>query len=461
MQNPSLLMIEFNELCPSLLDRFMAQGSLPNFERFAAQSTVYRTDAGEAFPNLEPWIAWPSVHTGVPFREHGAFHLGDGRKVAQAGVARILADAGHRVGVFGSMNTNYTGFADGYYIPDPWDPIGRTSPDSYAPFYDFVAAQVRESSRPANPDASAVAFARFMMTHGLTLETIVAIVRQLVDERRDPGVTWRRALVLDRLQYDLFKHANAEHDVEFATFFSNSTAHFQHWHWRNMEPDVFDVAPDADDHASYATAILDGYRAMDAMLGRFMRDYPATRLVLATALSQQPFDETTKCVYRPHDFDAFLDVARVRSPYAVKPVMSEQFAVVFDDAETARVGRERMDALRIGGEPLLFTHLDERTVFAGCSVYDRGADVLERPVVTPDGSAVPLGSLFYRVGSMRSGRHHADGALWVRDGVHRTVDGHLPIEAIAPLILRHFGVTVPPHMRGDGKLAERPLAYAR
>ena len=47
MQPSRLILIEFNELCPSLLDRFMERDWLPNFRRFHNSSEVYTTDAGE------------------------------------------------------------------------------------------------------------------------------------------------------------------------------------------------------------------------------------------------------------------------------------------------------------------------------------------------------------------------------------------------------------------------------
>jgi len=54
-----LILIEFNELSPRLLERFMAAGKLPNFRKFYAESTVYVTDAQEEVAHLEPWIQWP------------------------------------------------------------------------------------------------------------------------------------------------------------------------------------------------------------------------------------------------------------------------------------------------------------------------------------------------------------------------------------------------------------------
>jgi hypothetical protein len=76
MHRPRLFLIEFNELCPAFLQKFMDQGLLPNFQRFYSSSTAFTTDAQEEFPNLEPWIQWPTVHSGMSFAEHHIFNLG-------------------------------------------------------------------------------------------------------------------------------------------------------------------------------------------------------------------------------------------------------------------------------------------------------------------------------------------------------------------------------------------------
>jgi hypothetical protein len=63
-----VILIEFNELTPRLLDAWMASGDLPNFKRFYDRSQVFITEADDFDPvNLEPWIQWYSIHTGLPF----------------------------------------------------------------------------------------------------------------------------------------------------------------------------------------------------------------------------------------------------------------------------------------------------------------------------------------------------------------------------------------------------------
>jgi hypothetical protein len=66
----SILILEFNELCPSLMQSFIQQGRLPNFQRFYQESVVYTKDAEAEAPFLEPWIQWVTVHSGLPYREH-------------------------------------------------------------------------------------------------------------------------------------------------------------------------------------------------------------------------------------------------------------------------------------------------------------------------------------------------------------------------------------------------------
>jgi hypothetical protein len=454
MQPSRLILIEFNELCPSLLDRFMKSGWIPNFQRFFNSSAVYTTDAGETPEHLEPWIQWPTVHSGMSFADHGVFHLGDGRHLKEKCLAELLSDADVPVGVCGSMNLNY-GRLQGYVIPDPWDKNATAYPDWLQPFYRTIAQQVQASSRDTGMSRKEqAAFGWFLVRHGLTAGTAAAIVRQLIADRLDPGLRWRRACLLDRLQYDVFRHLNRQLGVQFATFFCNSTAHFQHYYWRNMEPDLFDVPPPESDHPSLKEAIPYGYRAMDRLLGRFMADYPDAILILCTALSQQTWSDTTKCTFRPRQFDTFLEFARVRVDGAsIKPVMAEQFHVECFSTEQAELAENHFRDLFIEDEPLMAVRREGSSLFAGCRVTDTA--VLDRPVLRrSDGAQRRFGELFHMVHSMRSGRHHPDGVLWICNGHHHIVEDKVPLTAIAPSILAHFGVQRPPCMK------EKPLSVS-
>src|SRR3954464_12461921 len=62
---PSVIMLEFNELSPVLMNRFISQKKLPNFERLRNEAEVFTTDAGENPPNLDPWFQIRGVFPGV------------------------------------------------------------------------------------------------------------------------------------------------------------------------------------------------------------------------------------------------------------------------------------------------------------------------------------------------------------------------------------------------------------
>ncbi|MBY0528418.1 MAG: hypothetical protein K2R98_33815 [Gemmataceae bacterium] len=448
MKAPRVFLLEFNELCPTLLDRFMAEGRLPNFQKLYETSVICTTTAEEAPPNLEPWIQWPSVHSGMPFAEHQVFHLGDGRHMKEKCVGEVLSDAGVRVGICGSMNVNYSQ-VNGYCLPDPWDENGAATPEWLGTFHRAVAHQVQESSRESGGSRmELVRLAWFLLTHGITPGTVSKIATQLLSERVNSGVRWRRACLLDRLLYDVFRRLNRLFDVQFATFFCNSTAHFQHYYWRHMEPERFEAGVPEEDSVSLRHAIQYGYQCMDQLIGRFLTDYPDAVLMLCSALSQQPWTDTTKCTYRPRQFEKLLEHVGVPTTgIKIKPVMAEEFHCECADESTALLVEARFRMFHVDGKPLMKVTRTGNSLFAGCAIT--AADALDRSIARA-GEHAPRAfrDLFYMVHTMRSGKHHPDGVLWIRNGRHQMVREKVPLTRIAPTILARFGVQPPAHMRG-------------
>ena len=86
----------------------------------------------------------------------------------------------------------------------------------------------------------------------------------------------------------------------FSTFFLNSTAHFQHAHWRNMDPTPFKLKPTDADQAEYQHAVRYGYEEMDRIVADILAAAPRdTVVILATALSQQPCPIIARLFHAP------------------------------------------------------------------------------------------------------------------------------------------------------------------
>ena len=461
-----MILLEFNELSPALMDTFIEQGNLPNFKRLRDASQVFTTDAEEVAPNLDPWIQWVTVHSGLSFDQHGIHHLGDGDKLAVKSLWDMIGAQGKTVWVCGSMNIKYDKPIRGAVIPDPWTVGTSPSPDELAPYYLFVQRNVQEYTNDRVPLSKGdyARFLKFMAMHGLSGHTISSIMRQLWSERRTGKGKWKRATILDKLQRDVFLHYFKKLRPVFSTFFLNSTAHFQHAHWRNMDPEPFKIKPTDADQAEYQHAVRYGYEEMDRVVGDIVASAPSNAtVILATALSQQPCliyeDIGGKTFYRPRTFEPLVEFAGITGCLKVEPVMSEQFHLRFASEKDAANAADRLSALRIDGRQAMHIERRDTNVFSGCTIFTP----LDHEVLLEEGStgkATPFFRLFYQVESLKSGMHHPEGILWMR------IPGNRPsvrlekvsLRDLPPTILSMFGIEKPDYMTGKVLPVGVPMA---
>jgi hypothetical protein len=451
-----VILVEFNELTPRLMERFIRDGKLPNFARLRAESHVYTTDAAAEGEDLNPWVQWVTVHTGLGHREHGVQHLADVDKLSREQIWDLSSAAGKTVWVCGSMNASYRTPLRGFVLPDPWSQNVAPHPrQELEPFYRFVLKNVQQytQDKTAGSRLDLVKFGAFLATHGLTPETIKATLAQLVAERRDPTVRWKRAVILDRMAFDVFHHYWRMHKPELATFFLNSTAHFQHQYWRNLEPEAFDIKPTDDEQRAYAGAIEFGYTQMDHLVGRLLElAGNEAQLVFATALSQQPYLRAEKIGgkrhYRIDDGKLLAAKLGLGGRYRYEPVMADEFYLRFEDEAAARAAEALLPSFRAGGEPpLRVIKREGRDVFAQCKIRK----ALPEGTMIESADGRPLCryyDVFHLVEGLKSGYHHPDGMLWIRhlDRRHREHAGKVPLTAVAPTVLDLLGVAPPTWM---------------
>ncbi len=452
----SVILLEFNELCPSLIKRFIEEGKLPNFQKLYEQSEVYTTDAEQEAPFLEPWIQWVTVHSGVPYSEHQVFLLDDGYKLKSKSIWDILSDAGLKVWICGSMNVTYNYPLTGYIMPDFWSTKVAPNSEELLPYFRFVQKQVQEHTNDSVPFSRAdyLRFLGFMSSHGLSLNTISAIIQQLIREKIAGKYRWQRATLADKLQFDLFRWYYQKFGPNFSTFFINSTAHFQHMYWRNMESDKFKIKPSKKEQAEYENAILYGYQEMDKLIGKFLNLLDdKTTLILSTALSQQPcltYEETGgKRFCRPRKFESLLEFAGVKSKYISSPVMAEEFHIRFENEQDATDAEQKLIKLQINQRPIMRLRRNGKDIFGGCGIFE---SIPKNAILNIANSekSIPLFNIFYQIEDIKSGMHHPDGILWIRQPSyqHSIHKEKVSLLAIAPTILDLLKVPKPDFMQG-------------
>lgn len=437
----NIILLEFNELCPDLLQKFIQAGHLPNFKKLYENADTYITDANCEESYLEPWVQWVTLHTGVDCKEHGVFRLGEADNLKHENIWDELSKKGQKSWLCGSMNATWPkGDKNITALPDPWSLNATPSHDKLKPFYDFVRANVQEHTNKSSKNSlgSLFSFGTFMLLNGLRFKTVAKVAALAFDVIKNRGNGWKKAVVLDWLQYDVYRHIYKKERPAFSTFFSNSTAHFQHKYWRYMEPSKFQKKPTQREVELYGDAILFAYKNHDTILGETLALADEnTQVVMASALSQQPFSDLDaiggKIFYRPHDINKIADTFGLEKVKTVNPVMSHQFQIIFEDNASALAAEQVLARVKLDGESEVFkTNVEDDTLFCGCTFHQVIDDTL---LMTVDDKQVAFREVFYLADSLKSGKHHPQGVLWVQKNQHSVSDKTIPLTSARSVIL--------------------------
>jgi hypothetical protein len=450
-----LLLLEFNELCSSLLQKWMAAGRLPNFKRFHDDSQVYLTRADAEPPALEPWIQWYSIHTGLSFAQHRIFRLTEGLRADHPDIWTVLQTVGLRTANCSSINARGSAAPGCFFLPDPWSTTVRACPDELNEFHHFVSVQVREhTSRECEllgPDL--VAFSSFLATHGLRLETVTKVISQLCNETlsaRDQS--WKRVTILDMLQLDVFLYYFSKLSPHFSTFFLNSTAHLQHAYWRHMDQEGFKMIPNTQEMANYRDAILYGYRSMDNILARFLGlERKGVTLALATGLSQKPFVKYEgtggQKFYRPRDIHQLLDMLAIY-PQTVEPVMAHEYVLRFATMAERANAAEVLLSVSCDRERVFDVQMDnDNQLYLGSCLQIAVPHDAALQFNGAAGGRRSFHETFYLIEETKSGCHDPEGVFWFKTGRPMVHSEQISILDIFPTVVEFMGIGYGPSER--------------
>lgn len=443
-----MIFIEFNELVLDLVNKFISDGQLPNFKRLRDSSQIFTTHANAEGSLLNPWVQWVSVHTGLTPFEHGVERLNQANRPPLECIWDKLASKGYSSWICGSMNAVHGPNFKGLFLPDPWSTVAAPFPEGeFRAYSDFVSAMVQEhtSAKVESPTK----FLAYMLKSGLRTRTVLRILSQVTSEFFTSSATkWKRAAILDWLQLDLFQYFFSKTNPNFATFFLNSTAHFQHHYWRDMEPQRFGYSTIKSPRSD---AIRFGYKNMDEILGELIRAADdRTVIVFCTALSQKPFlDERFadgRNYYKLLDATCISTIFGIDRSFQFNPVMAEQFHLNFSNEKDAeivlgklsRFSMEDGAAFHEGGLQLFHSRMVGKSLYVQCRCTKRVA--LEARIVLDGKPIARFYDVFYRVDDFKSGMHDPAGMLWINDQRSKKHVHESPVrlESIKPFVTHFF-----------------------
>ena len=409
----NVISLELNELNFEFIQRYIAAGKLPNFARLLERYTLFETVAESGYPDLEPWIQWPTVYTGKAFADHGVFRLGDIVGSGHEQIWELLEKRGVSVGAISPMNAeNRCRHAD-FFVPDPWTVTQVTGDAGLQELAGLIAAAVNGNATPGSGPGDGK-IARKLAPYLLRYSRMLAYPQYLHVLWYARRYKWAKAAFLDRFLADLFMKQRRQHGTQFASLFLNAGAHIQHHHM--FESDVYEG--EQENPAWYSTAKMDGvdpllfiYDLYDHVLGDMLA-LPDTRLLVTTGLSQKPNAHT---IYQ-YRFNRHADtLARLGvTDFEVVPRMSRDFLLTFEDDEATKRAARRMAQVRCRENPLFTVEERNRSLF--CQIaYFGPSDGLREVIV--DGQTQDL--------------EQAVSLVSIENGIHRTIGYHIDTGILA------------------------------
>jgi len=417
-----MLVMELNELCPSLMDKFIAQGELPNFAKLQVDSFAIETETDATGEDLNPWVQWVDVHTGLNWEEHEVKQLS---KLENFNHEFIWDTLSRKYGISnwicGSMNAKYSQNFKGRFLPDPWcTNIQPSHKDSMEVYYNYVSNSVQNHSKEAA--TSSLEFVKVLLKQGISIKTFFGVVKQLFNEKIRNKDAWKRAMWLDRIQLEVFKHYYKNEKPQFATFFSNAVAHFQHHYWNDYNPAVFSLN-DSEINKSTQNAILDAYRNTDFLVGE-LRELVGedTAIIFATGLSQSPYIKNTRHYYNLNSKDLLYSFFGVSEEAKYSPIMAEQFFLKFPTEKMANetlehLCRFKMDSseyFHVGSDQLFLVSSDDKTLQVQCRVTKVTKDKAEFFDSEAQDKKYKFQDYFYRMNEVKTGMHNPVGLYWFK-----------------------------------------------
>lgn len=354
MQTPVLL-LELNEVNFEFVEAYARRGRLPHFARLIERHGIARTTSEQSYEELEPWIQWVTAHTGQSFAEHSVFRLGDivSRDIPQ--IWELLEARGLKVGAISPMNAKHRLRDPAFFVPDPWTRTEISAPRPLRNLYAALTQAVSENATSRLTAASALALllgvARYARPSNYTryAQLVLGAIRK----------PWQRASFLDLLLADVFIREVQRTRPQFASLFVNAAAHIQHHY-------MFSAAAYDGPHRNpewyvprHVDPVLDVYELYDHIFASVRRAFPASRIMVATALHQDPYPGM-KYYWRLKHHESFL--RRIGVPFAsVEPLMSRDFLIKCTDESQARAAAQRLrETIASEGAPLF--EVDNRGV---------------------------------------------------------------------------------------------------
>ena len=353
-KNKKMIFLQLNELNFDYINEYINNGlDLPGFQKIREWNSA-TLKSEDSYELLEPWIQWSSIHSGLEFKGHKIFRLGDAVTKTHKTIFELIEENGYSVGAVSPMNVVNRLKSPKFFIPDPW--TNTKADNSWVS--QFLHAAIRHlvnnnaSGKITFPNILRILSVSFYL---LDIRDFYKILSCLIKAKL--GKKWFKVLAFDFFLSKVFLKLKKKYDPDFSVLFLNGAAHIQHHYllssplankkMLNKNP-LWYVRHNED-------PLKDMLLEYDKIIQKIIID---NKIIICTGLTQTKIDKTI-FYYRLKDHEDFLNKLRINF-LKIEPLMSRDFLIKFSKDSDRNEAYEILNKIFVQGNIKLFGLIEKR-----------------------------------------------------------------------------------------------------
>jgi len=338
-----ITIIELNEFNVELLENAVAQHSLPNIKKLLAfKKTNYRTDDRYNSGNLEPWVQWTSIHSGVPIQQHGIKHLGDISTLTQKQFWQTLSDNGISSGIWGAINaTRNSAKHCRFFLPCPWTFSESACPNKLNSFLNLTRYVAKNQLNLSTTKLSfkLLSFLKSALTLGISTKLLL----EYLNLRKNLVKLGKQSFVyLAYFEFAstlIFSKMKKKHKPQVSIIFLHTLAYLQRYFWRAGTNTI-------------TSEMLYGLNYLDKILGHLFNQFKDNTFVIHNGLTQTNTNHETPWVIYAFKKPLILFKALGINPTSIEQNMTNDGHIFLKNKVDCQKAYDKISSVTINDKPM-------------------------------------------------------------------------------------------------------------
>ena len=360
--NNNLLVVELNEFSIDFLKIFLNKNKYININKIIKFNKFrYFTKDNVQGENLDPWVQWVSVHTGVESKKHKIYRLGDipTNKYPQFWEQDFYNDI--KIGMWGLMNTSRNKSSScEFFVPDPWTFSENAYPDELNSFLNI--ARYSSTNYLKISFISILKLSYNFLILAFKKKIIFKLIYELFFKILPHGIKngFGNYIFISFYEYLatlLFIKYSIKNNCNMSIIFLNLLAHIQHHYWDDSKKSFI--------KCSFTVHYLD--KILFLLTSNF-----DNIIIHNGGISQKNTNSEKPWIcYRPIDQSVFLNKININF-LSVKPLMTHDAHIFFKDIFDLENAYKILDDFKVNNFKIfrLEKNIKEKKLFYTFDFFD-------------------------------------------------------------------------------------------